>query len=223
MSDMGTPGPPGLNPYGRSFVLPIVRTVIQLWSYVSPYDWAKRLLWKHHERIPFWFAETYVLGWLVILLGALFSTRVGDVPVPWFVLVIFRLSDILIGWGRIVFIEREEREDDVGYYILARNLNRWVILTILNFVEIVIVFAILYLGVGDQFSCPGIGDRITALYQSLLTFTTLGYGEFHPKTNVARLYVIAQLSCFMAAVVLVGPIVFSAVRAREKPPANGAK
>jgi hypothetical protein len=156
--------------------------------------------------------------WLLLLLIGLKTSAKDSVCFVWLVVAVFRLVDVLLGSVNLIFIEREEREDDMGYYILARNLNRWIILVLINFAEIVVAFAILYLRIGAQFSGCGIADGTTAVYQSMLTLTTLGYGELHPTTNVARLHVIGQLSYFVVFVLLVAPVVFSAVRTREKPP-----
>jgi hypothetical protein len=84
----------------------------------------------------------------------------------------------------------------------------------MNIAEIALYFGVLYLKVGVGFS-DQISDRLTALYQSLLTFTTLGYGEIHPVSQSAKLLVMFQLIYFIIFVLLVVPVVFSAVRVKE--------
>ncbi len=131
------------------------------------------------------------------------------------ILAIFRLFDLLVGLGRIIFIEREQRLDTQGHYLLVRDVSRWTILTFLHLIEISLYFGILYLKNGHGFD-EQILDWITAIYQSVLTFTTLGYGEIHAHSSYAKILVILHLFYFMAFVLLIIPFIFSAIRAKER-------
>jgi hypothetical protein len=56
-----------LNPICVSILVPAVTWTIKSLALLSPYDLARRFVWKHYERMPFWFAESYVLGWFLLV------------------------------------------------------------------------------------------------------------------------------------------------------------
>ncbi len=124
------------------------------------------------------------------------------------------LCDLLAGTAKILFIERDDRYDSKGHFLLVRDVSRWVMLVFLNLAEIVLYFGVLYFKLGAGFKDP-ITDRLTALYQSLLTFANFGYGEIYPVSPSAKVLVMLQLVYFIIFVFLVVPIVFSAVRVKE--------
>lgn len=196
----------------RSFLVPLVKGIINLLCLISPYQ-ILSLPFKHPEKIPFWFAEAYVL--IRLLVVSLFFWLLDDQSGVAYGLLsiacIFMLSDLLAGTAKIFFIEREERSDWEGHYLLVRDVPRWVMLIFLNLAEIVLYFGVLYYRFGNEFDAI-IGDRITAIYQSLLTFATLGYGEIHPVTSPAKILVMFHLVYFIIFVFLVVPVVFSAIR-----------
>ncbi len=169
----------------QSFLVPFIKGVIKLLCLISPYQMLSRL-WKHHELIPFWFAEAYVLTRLlsVSLCFLLLNGPTGVAYGGLSIICILMLCDLLAGTSKIIFIEREERTDCKGNYLLVRDVSRWVMLAFLNLAEIVLYFGVLYFRLGNGFDKP-ITDRLTALYQSLLTFATLGYGEIHPISYTA--------------------------------------
>jgi len=65
-------------------------------------------------------------------------------------------------------------------------------------------------------SCPPICDPLTALYQSFLTFTTLGYGEIHPATGWGRALITVELLFFLIFLGLRLPLAVSVMRVKEK-------
>ncbi|MCR2479416.1 ion channel, partial [Salmonella enterica] len=60
------------------------------------------------------------------------------------------------------------------------------------------VFGTLYLG--DEFN-PPIKDAATALYFSIVSMSTVGYGDITPHSNAARL--------FTASIIILGITVFA--------------
>jgi len=200
----------------KSFLVPFIKATINLTCQISPYQIVSRLIYPHHEEIPFWFLESYILIRLLIV-SIWFSLLQDAGSVSCYVLsviCILMLCDLLAGNAKILLIEREERSDEQGHYILVRDVSRWLILVFINLGEIALYFSVLYFWLGDGFCLP-IDDRLTALYQSLLTFTTLGYGEISPRSSGAKMLVILNLVYFMIFVFLVVPVVLSVVRAKE--------
>lgn len=201
--------------FGPSFLVISVKGIIDLCCLFSLYQWFARL-WPHHEKLPFWFAEVIVVGRLlfVSLCFFLLNSQTGMACSLLSILCIVMLSTLLSGTAKILLLEREERCDQKGDFIYVRDVSRWVILIFLNLAEIVLYFSVLYFRIGDGF-CEHITDRLTAIYQSLLTFTSLGYGHIYPTEPIAKILVMFQLIYFIIFVFLVAPVVFSAIRVKQ--------
>jgi voltage-gated potassium channel len=76
------------------------------------------------------------------------------------------------------------------------------------------VFGVLYLG--DQFA-PPIHDPITALYFSIVSMSTVGYGDISPHTDAARLFtvsiIIFGITVFATSIsAVVGPMIGGNIR-----------
>ncbi len=200
----------------RSLIVPIVEKLLYVLGYLSLFKWiallAKR--WKHDELIPFWFAEIYILGFFLPLLIIYTRTPVGGMF--WFfglVIALYRLFDIAQGLASIIVFEPKIRRDEQGGYILARDTTRWLLMTLINLCEIVLYFSFLYLNWGDMFA-PEIMTRVEAIYQSASVFIA-GSGEA-PLTDLARIIVLANLGYFILFLVIIAPMVFSLIRAKER-------
>lgn len=83
-----------------------------------------------------------------------------------------------------------------------------------------IIFAVGYGAIGsylmrDQFT--GVHNWIDAIYFTLVTYSTLGYGDATPQTNDAKLFVISMIligvSTFVAAIsMLIGPMIENRIK-----------
>lgn len=201
--------------FGKSFLVISVKGVIDLLCLISLYQLLAKL-WGDHEKLPFWFAEAYVVSRLLFV-SLFFFLLDGPTGMAYgflSLICIYMLFDLLVGTAKILLLEREERCDQNGDFIYVRDVSRWVILIFLNIAEIVLYFGVLYFRIGDGF-CEHITDRLTAIYQSLLTFTSLGYGHIYPTEPIAKILVMFQLIYFIIFVFLVAPVVFSAIRVKQ--------
>jgi len=123
-------------------------------------------------HMPMWFIDCWIL-FLVGLLGVTLALFMEipiwlHIAVPLLVmhdLVLAILREILVAPGTVI-----------------RSARRWILLQLLHIVEVVLAFAVLFRVVGDTFE-PKIDDAVSALYQSALTFTTLGYGDIKPEPD----------------------------------------
>jgi hypothetical protein len=88
-----------------------------------------------------------------------------------------------------------------------RSLNRSLILLLINYFEIVVGFAILFLrtksiedGAGNLLQEP-----LDSLYYSIVTITTLGYGDYTPVTPTGKaLVVLETVAGIVLLIVVVG-------------------
>lgn len=80
------------------------------------------------------------------------------------------------------------------------NHNRSLILLFFNFVEVIGSYAVIY-AAGDYLNQP-VKGIIEALYFSLITGATVGYGEIHPINADGKLLVITQLVSTLSFLIL---------------------
>jgi len=101
-----------------------------------------------------------------------------------------------------------------GNYVTGKK--RWFLATLIAVVNVVLGFAVLLQLSGGGFT-PAINDSVTAVYQSLLTLTTLGYGDVKPLCEAAgaKLLVIWELSLFVTMVIFRVPMAISLIRVKD--------
>lgn len=228
----------------RSFLVPVVRFLLRLLAAVSLNSWGRSLLcallrWRECRRgrafacepyEPRLWSEAYTVAFLGLSTAnlALFAPHVRDCPghSRWLAgallvgLPIYRIAEIFKTTGSIIFLDRERRfapeiGPDVGsYYTLVGNLNSWLIMIALKWLDMLLCFSVLvlWLGVGWK---PPIREPLDAFYLTVVTMATLGYGDILPVTPAARRLVIAKMFGFVAYFLLVMPVVVSTFRTRE--------
>jgi len=179
----------------------------------SPLTWIEYYYFQPRKReSPLWLVEV----WIIILLLVLAITLAdGQSSVVCWVIAIYGLVDVLGATLRDLVVAPQVHRDSKGGYLLIRNRIRWLLLVPLNVGQIILCFAILLLYYGDQFK-PQISDPLTALYQSALTFTTLGYGDFTPKASAGQIIVSLELAFFILFLGIKLPIAISVIRIKEQ-------
>ncbi len=111
------------------------------------------------------------------------------------VLVMWRIAEIALSQLSVllqtdtnVSKERRPRSGDA---------RRWLLVALFQYSEVVIWFAFLYMTSTAAFSNTNesvpITSRVGALYFSLVTMVTLGYGDIHPITTTGAALVLVQL------------------------------
>jgi hypothetical protein len=149
------------------------------------------------------FMDVYVILWVAIDSIILFS---GYLPTHLAVLVaVYRLIDIVSYRMFFIFVKSQERpwSPDV--------LRRSVLIVLLNFYECVACFALLYLRMGCVQNSSGsvLDTPATAFYYSLVTMTTLGYGDYLPNSELGRELVVSQLATVIIFLVFLLPALMS--------------
>jgi len=93
-----------------------------------------------------------------------------------------------------------------------------------------IIIAVLFYGtvaslrIGNQYN-PAIESPIQALYYTIITISTVGYGDYIPTTDVARLFTISLIiigvGCFLTAItILFQPFMKKIEELSRKPESN---
>lgn len=167
----------------------------------------------HSYRIRSALSESYVVLWLIILAVLLWY------PIAPFGLLVcivsYRLIDGFTYRLCILFVNcyKETRG--------LRSLNRTLLLLVFNFTEIVVGFAILFLNTAS--AGPEVGEAMTkpatALYFSVATITTLGFGDIRPVNDVGQWLVTAEvLLGFLFVVLVLTSFLTGIASIREIPP-----
>ena len=167
-----------------------------------------------------WIRELYVVIQVFIPTFLLFYLDPACVLLPCIGFV--GLLNVLSAFLRDIIVAPQKYRDEKGGYILIRGRLRWMLIAPLQAYSIVICFALLLLYFGNEF-CPNISNHITALYQSALTFTTLGYGDIKPIGDQGKLLVILELLFFFLFIGLKLPIAVSVIRVKSTTEINNEK
>lgn len=98
----------------------------------------------------------------------------------------------------------------------GRNYNRSLILLFFNFVEVIGSYAVIY-AAGNYLNEP-IRNMTEALYFSLITGATVGYGDLYPISHSGKVLVMTQLGSTLSFLILF--FNFFAPRAQDLPAEN---
>jgi len=142
-------------------------------------------------------SEAYVVLWLLILTALLWHA----VSPLWLLIciVVYRTVDGMNHILCILFVNRYKEGGEL------HSVGRSLLLLGLNFAGVVIAFAILFLNTASAGPRTGeaIAKPVTALYFSLVTITTLGFGDLKPLTDLGLWLVISETFLGFVFVVLV--------------------
>lgn len=81
-----------------------------------------------------------------------------------------------------------------------RSYKRSMLLLFLNYIEIILAFAVLY-SCGNFLNKP-INHWFDAIYFSTMTSSTIGYGDFYPVTTIGKMLATIQALLFLFFVIL---------------------
>lgn len=225
----------------NSFLVPVVWALVEFLHRFSLSWYGRRLaIWllkrlkvidRDHSPQPYepriW-NEAYVSTMLFLQFVNLFKIAPyliscgNHTPLMFLLVVLFpvwRTVEILKTTASIIFFDREKRfepdDETIGnYYTLLGNLNSWLIMIFLKWLDMILCFSVLTLYLGDHWN-KAVETPLNALYITVVTMLTLGYGDFHPADYQTRILVIGKLLCFLIYLLLVFPIVAGSFKTRE--------
>jgi len=120
------------------------------------------------------------LGGILVLIGLRFVAEPDEVPISFGpILTIYGLVGLLAAAGAIRFVVKSPEVDSetvfaaLSAYLLA-GLFFGVIYSAIEFMQ------------PGSFTGPDVFNEASAIYYSFVTLATLGYGDFLPKTELAR-------------------------------------
>jgi hypothetical protein len=167
---------------------------------------------KNKEWRP-WFSEIWVLFLFFVLILCL---TLGG---PWNLIIlccsIYILIDAFGAAVRDIVASPVYHHDCQGSYTKVYDKTRWLILAVANIFQVILCFGVLSRYYGYQFQ-PQILDPWSAVYFSIVTFLTLGYGDIVPTCVQTRVLVIIEMVLFLAFLIIKLPIAISVMRVKEE-------
>jgi hypothetical protein len=182
----------------------LMRLTLCIAPFAFPMLWITQALRKANTNLIHISSDVYIVLRAGILAGILFCSATQSLPAT--LITSYFLLDLLMYVSAIVFLA-----DVYGPPISA---HRTLLLILFNYGEVILVFASLHRqwgGLNIEHLCP-----IQAFYFSMVTATTLGYGDISPATSSAQLRVVAQL---VVSIVFVS-VFLSAALSRISVPKN---
>ncbi len=183
----------------ESFVVNFWSNRFYTFKYYSLHQFLKR-------RIP----RLMDKGWVDIWVGGnlLFSILCVTVfPLKYIFLVYgcYRSYELIIVLINLLLFDQFRAEQEKKKYFIE-DIRRTVLLLMHNYLEVIFWFALIYQHFPYLFKAPVISldSALGSLYFSLVTMTTLGYGDITPQNPWGTLIVIIQtlIGIFMALLLL---------------------
>ena len=85
-------------------------------------------------------------------------------------------------------------------FVMPRSYRRNILMLFFNYMEISLCFAVIYAGLhllGGQ-----VHTKVDYIYFSIVTSTTIGYGDIHPVTDLGKIFVCIQAFLVLAFILL---------------------
>ncbi len=200
----------------KSIVLPAARILANLFACLSLFTWVRYSMAHYKKTNRPWMAETWVILLLGLLVLGLMTSSVGNVNLCLVIFAAYVLVDAIGSVIRDVVISPTKYNDQYGPYISVYDGPRWLILGLLNVIEVIMCFAVLFLYYGQQFY-PSIEEPITAIYFSFVTFVSLGYGDIKPICLSTKILVCFEIFTFILFLAIRLPAAVSILRVKEEP------
>jgi len=154
------------------------------------------------------FVERWVLGNLIF--SIVFVMLSSSTEIEWWEVFLLsyagiRVFEVVVYQLNVLLFDKYRKEKSGGKYFLG-GYERLVICAMLNYAEILFWFALYYRNFSCSFNAKNIGLNTFSgsLYFSLVTMSTLGYGDISPKDDIAMFLCFAQtlIGIFLALLIL---------------------
>jgi hypothetical protein len=188
-------------------VVRLVRLFLIALAGISPILIIDQVVNTQKPSVLAFYRELYYFGRAIFLAIVLFSPLYHR---RWIVaVVIYFVCDIVIHLAGGAFVW--------GKYSI--DPRRSLLLSILNYFELTLAFSIFYLHTGSL-AWTNSPNSVEALYFSLVTSTTVGYGDVHPANSCGQEIAIVQLAIFVIFIALFITTFLSRIAAEVRPKAS---
>jgi hypothetical protein len=184
----------------ESWVVKVYSKIFEKLAWISILKWLEEgipCLYRNKGFIDIW-----AVGHFYLSLLCLTVIPINEIIWIYGCARIFEVINVQI--NLLLFDQFRAEEKKKPYFVTG--FRRTVLLLIHNYLEIVVWFALVYHTFYDSFEVTNIclNTVLGSLYFSLVTMTTLGYGDIIPKTQWGAAIVIIQIliGIFMALLLL---------------------
>lgn len=188
-----------------SFVVQVWGRLLRAAAWLSPLEWiwfvVPRL--RTHGWVDVWVFLNLALSFVSLVV----ASRLGPCPLV-IGLVAYggiRLIEVVVYQAKVVLFDPYRQPRSTSDYAV-RSYRRIVVLALHNYFEAVVWFAAAYATFRHLFGEKAVvlSTPVGALYYSMVTMTTVGYGEITPANDPGRALVVAHLfvAVFMTLVIL---------------------
>ena len=147
---------------------------------------------KYNWPSSYVFVDTWVLAHMLLSFAVLYASQ--HLPwrwVQWFLTIFaaFRVLELVVYQLNVLLVDQFRSSN----YVLG-GYRRILVLSLMNYVEILAWFGVFYHLCPSWFKDPNsvLHSSTCSLYYSLVTMSTLGYGEVTPINDGARGLVVIQ-------------------------------
>ena len=190
-----------------TYILNLWTYVFALLRYLSPYYWTYRLL--PQRIVATWgFSDSWVLVFSIvaIIFVLLIPISLGSrLAVAAFVIGGLRVLEIIGYLFNVLLLSTSKKSSGESIPRLL-SARRSLVLALHNYIEIVLWFAVSYSILAEHFcdKAKVLSSSVGSVYFSVVTMTTLGYGDITPTDSLTWALVTLQtaIGLFMVLVVL---------------------
>ncbi len=147
----------------------------------------------HNEGyLPSYIKEIYILIWILYDFTMLFYYNSSNnfLTVMFTTISIFQIIQVFYSCLYYNFFRSAIYKD-----AKVHNFHRSIVLTLMNYLEILLLFAVLYHvhSYGFVYSVNSLDIWYNAIYYSATTITTLGFGDIYPTVGITKFFTISEV------------------------------
>ncbi len=197
-----------------SIILLISIVILNLWKIFSPPSWIRYIFKLEEKKCKALVFDVWVVIMLIIFYIFLNGSKNTSIIAVFFSFYV--LFDSVGGTLRdIIESPALNLDPKDGPVISIGNPSRWLLATLLNVILVILSFSILFLYYGNQFE-PKVTDSVTALYMSIQTLTTLGYGDIFPVCSIGKKLVFCEILFSLFILTIKIPIAVSVIKSKTR-------
>jgi len=194
-----------------SFILQFWGRLLAALRYLSPLEWLWRLFpsTRTHGWVDVWVLLNSGTSIAALILAGRFGPRMFVCALLLYGSV--RVFEIVVYQAKVVLFDAYRQPRSTPDYAV-RSYRRIVVLTLHNYFEVIFWFAAAYAAMSELFGekAQAVSTPAGALYFSIVTMATVGYGDLTPSSERGKLLVTLQIAIglLMTIVILARMVAF---------------
>lgn len=192
----------------RPFLVDGIGAILRIFAKASLFEIFLKLFPNRDKQTTGALTELWVLLNLALsIMFLILISKNSPIRIVAIIYALMRITEVIVFlfYTQIYGGYRGKKKPRLHYTVLS--FRRIIIITIILYFEVIVWFAGLYRINGEHFvfsNLPGLDNILKALYYSVVTMTTIGYGDVSAKTTIGYVLVIAQsiIAVFMTLLIL---------------------